>query len=98
MMYGSGETPPNPNSGRPSQGGTMFKLTMLAGAAVAGLIAAGTAAQAETGKVGGILPYSGTFARLGATMDEAIKLWAKENGESVASTKIGPLPPTPRRP
>src|SRR5258708_1328070 len=105
MMYGSGETPPNPNSGRPSQGGTMFKLTMLAGAAVAGLIAAGTAAQAETVKVGVILPYSGTFARLGATMDEAIKLWAKENGESVGSNKIelvrrdtgGPSPDVAKR-
>ena len=45
-------------------------------------------AGADTVKVGLMLPYSGPFASLASIMDDAIKLWIKQNGESVGSTKI----------
>src|SRR5690348_9423113 len=45
-------------------------------------------AAAETVKVGVILPYTGPFASLASIMDDGIKLWMKQNGESVGSTRI----------
>jgi branched-chain amino acid transport system substrate-binding protein len=45
-------------------------------------------AAADTVKVGVILPYTGPFASLASIMDDAIKLWVKQNGESVGSTQI----------
>ncbi|HEV3174544.1 MAG TPA: ABC transporter substrate-binding protein [Stellaceae bacterium] len=43
---------------------------------------------ADTVKIGVILPYTGPFASLASIMDDAIKLWVKQNGESVGSTQI----------
>jgi len=43
---------------------------------------------AETVKVGLILPYTGPFASLASIMDDAIKLWIKQNGDNAGSTKI----------
>ena len=62
-------------------------------------------AVADTVKVGLILPYSGVFARLGETMDNAVKLWVQQNGDTVGGTKIeiirrdetGPNPDTAKR-
>lgn len=62
-------------------------------------------AGAETVKIGLILPYSGAFARLGSTMDDAVKLWVKENGETAGTTRIeivrrdtgGPSPEVAKR-
>ncbi len=62
-------------------------------------------AMADTVKVGLILPYSGVFARLGETMDNAVKLWVQQNGDTVGGTKIeiirrdetGPNPDTAKR-
>src|SRR5262245_33623849 len=62
-------------------------------------------ATAETVKVGLILPYSGEFAALGTIMDNAIKLWVKQNGENVGAHKVelirrdetGPNPDVSRR-
>src|SRR5438046_871960 len=45
-------------------------------------------AAADTVKVGLILPYSGPFASLASIMDDAIKLWIKQNGESVGANRI----------
>jgi branched-chain amino acid transport system substrate-binding protein len=83
----------------------MFKLKLLLGVALAASITAGTAARAETVKVGVILPMSGAFARLGATMNDGIKLWVKVNGEAVGGNKIelilrdtgGPSPEVSKR-
>jgi len=66
---------------------------------------AAPAAQAETVKIGLLLPYSGVFARLAQTMDDAVKLWVKEHGDSVGGTKIeiirrdttGPKPEVAKR-
>jgi branched-chain amino acid transport system substrate-binding protein len=45
-------------------------------------------AAAETVKVGLIVPFSGPFASLGITMDNAIKLFVAKNGDSVGGHKI----------
>jgi branched-chain amino acid transport system substrate-binding protein len=64
------------------------RLWMRAFAALL-LIAAAIPARADdTVKIGLILPYSGAFARLANTMDDAIKLWVKQNGDKVGSHKI----------
>ena len=60
----------------------------LAGAAVAA-IAATTAAQAQsTVKVGVISAYSGQFADTAAQIDNGIKLYMKQHGDTVAGKKI----------
>jgi branched-chain amino acid transport system substrate-binding protein len=48
------------------------------------------AAQAQQGpiKIGLIMPYSGQFADAAAQMDNAIKLFVKENGDTVAGRKV----------
>jgi branched-chain amino acid transport system substrate-binding protein len=67
----------------------MGKIRSLLSAAIAALVLAQAApAIADTIKVGVILPYSGPFASLASIMDDAIKLWVKQNGDSVGSTKI----------
>src|SRR5471030_2283131 len=57
----------------------------LCGAAAL-LVAA--AAEAQTIKIGLILPYSGQFADTATQMDNAIKLYIKQHGDTVASKKI----------
>jgi branched-chain amino acid transport system substrate-binding protein len=63
-------------------------LAGLAGAAVAA-IAAATAVQAQGSvKIGVIMPYSGQFADLATQMDNGIKLYIKQKGDTVAGKKI----------
>jgi branched-chain amino acid transport system substrate-binding protein len=77
---------------------------LRAGLAALSIAAAGPA-TAETVKVGLILPYSGAFARLGETMDDAVKLWLQQNGETAGPHRIeiirrdetGPNPETAKR-
>ena len=67
----------------------MRKLpTFLLGLAAAAVI--GTAAQAQdnTIKIGLILPYSGQFADAATQQDNAIKLFLKQNGDTIAGKKI----------
>ncbi len=67
----------------------MRKLpTLLLGLAAAAVI--GTAAQAQdnTIKIGLILPYSGQFADAATQQDNAIKLFMKQNGDTIAGKKI----------
>ena len=69
----------------------MPKLTRsLAGlAAIALASIAATAALAQgTVKIGLIMPYSGQFADTATQMDNAIKLYMKQHGDSVAGKKI----------
>jgi branched-chain amino acid transport system substrate-binding protein len=64
---------------------------------------AGRPAAAESVKVGLILPYSGPFARLGETMDNAVKLWVAQNAAAAGGIEIirrdetGPNPDTVKR-
>jgi branched-chain amino acid transport system substrate-binding protein len=58
-------------------------------AAAAALAVAATSAQAQdTVKIGLIMAYSGQFADTAAQMDNAIKLYIKQHGDTVAGKKI----------
>jgi len=56
--------------------------------AVAALFAASTASAQQTVKIGIILPYSGQFADGAAQLDNAIKLYVKQHGDTVAGKKL----------
>jgi branched-chain amino acid transport system substrate-binding protein len=63
-----------------------FIVSLLSTAALA---ATAIAANAQsTVKIGLILPYSGQFADTASQMDNAIKLYMKEHGDTVAGKKI----------
>jgi branched-chain amino acid transport system substrate-binding protein len=55
---------------------------------VAALIAVSAANAQNPIRVGLIMPYSGQFADTATLMDNAIKLYMKENGDTVAGRKI----------
>jgi branched-chain amino acid transport system substrate-binding protein len=52
------------------------------------VLAAGSSANAQTVKIGLIMPYSGQFADTATQMDNAIKLYMKQHGDTVAGRKI----------
>src|SRR3954466_15910851 len=62
-------------------------LVGLGGLAAIFLAAAPAGAQ-DTIKIGLILPYSGQFADTGNQLDNAIKLYVKQHGDSVAGKKL----------
>jgi branched-chain amino acid transport system substrate-binding protein len=69
----------------------MFVRTKLLSLAAAGLAIAGAAAPAqaqETVKIGLILPMTGGQASTGKQIDNAIKLYMQQNGDTVAGKKI----------
>ena len=69
----------------------MLKLNRLAVAAVAvaGAALLPAAVQAQgTVKIGLVMPYSGQFADLATQMDNGIKLYMKQKGDTVAGKKI----------
>src|SRR5262245_37795440 len=51
-------------------------------------LAASPAVAQQTVKIGLIMPYSGQFADTATQMDNAIKLYVKEHGDTVAGRKI----------
>src|SRR5215207_1918921 len=57
-------------------------------AAAAALFAGTAAAQQGPIKIGLIMPYSGQFADAATQMDNAIKLYVKQNGDTVAGRKV----------
>jgi branched-chain amino acid transport system substrate-binding protein len=57
-------------------------------ASLLALIGAGTANAQGTVKIGIILPYSGQFADGATQMDNAIKLYVKQHGDTVAGKKL----------
>src|SRR5690349_16181505 len=61
-------------------------LGVCALAAVFG--AAGGVHAQQTVKIGLILPYSGQFADTGVQMDNGIKLYMQQHGDTVAGKKI----------
>src|SRR5476651_1159502 len=63
-------------------------IATLAGAAALVAIASTAHAQEGTIKIGLIMPYSGQFADTAAQMDNAIKLYMKQHGDTVAGKKI----------
>jgi branched-chain amino acid transport system substrate-binding protein len=67
----------------------MDRRSILKGAAALALLALPTAAWAQgTVKIGVIMPYSGQFADLATQMDNGIKLYMKQKGDTVAGKKI----------
>jgi branched-chain amino acid transport system substrate-binding protein len=65
----------------------MLNKTIFA-AALAALAFAPCAKAQETIKIGLILPYSGQFADGATQMDNAIKLYVKQHGDTVAGKKL----------
>jgi branched-chain amino acid transport system substrate-binding protein len=65
-----------------------MRRTLIALAGAAALFTAGPAAAQGTIKIGLIMPYSGQFADAAAQMDNAIKLFVKQNGDTVAGKKL----------
>src|SRR5262249_60458051 len=72
--------------------GQTMKRAVLVGAAVAALSAvpapAEQAAAQQPIKIGLILPYTGQFTDTAAQMDNAIKLYVKQHGDTVAGRKL----------
>ena len=54
----------------------------------AAMLVASSAYAQQTVKIGLIMPYSGQFADAATQMDNAIKLYVKQNGDTVAGKKI----------
>ena len=66
-----------------------MRNTLVAFAGIAAAALGGTSAHGQQGvKVGVILAYSGQFADPSAQMDNGIKLYMKQNGDTVAGRKI----------
>ncbi len=67
----------------------MRKSVWLSAAILAGVLAASSSSQAQdTVKIGLIMAYSGQFADTAAQMDNAIKLYVKQHGDTIAGKKI----------
>jgi branched-chain amino acid transport system substrate-binding protein len=66
----------------------MRRILTALGAVTAAVLAASPIAAQQTVKIGLIMPYSGQFADTATQMDNAIKLYMKQNGDSVAGKKI----------
>jgi len=56
--------------------------------ALAAMFAVSSASAQQTLKIGIILPYSGQFADAATQMDNAIKLYVKQHGDTVAGKKL----------
>jgi hypothetical protein len=65
-----------------------MRNALLAAGAVAAALGSSSAQAQGTVKIGVILPYSGQFADTGNQLDNGIKLYIKQNGDSVAGKKI----------
>ena len=66
----------------------MRKTLVVLGALLAGVLAAASANAQQALKVGVVMSYSGQFADPGAQIDNGIKLYMKQNGDTVAGRKI----------
>ncbi len=67
---------------------TLFGFCGLAALMLAAPMLAAPAAAQGTIKIGVILPYSGQFADVGNQLDNGIKLYIKQHGDTVAGRKI----------
>ncbi len=66
----------------------MHKISYGLAALALALLGTGPAGAEETVKVGLIISYSGQFADTAAQMDNSIKLYVKQHGDTVAGKKI----------
>lgn len=65
-----------------------MRTSLIGLCGLAAILAASPAGAQDTIKIGIILPYSGQFADGATQMDNAIKLYVKEHGETVAGKKL----------
>src|SRR5712691_7514355 len=65
-----------------------MRNALLAAGAVAAALGSSSAHAQGTVKIGVILPYSGQFADTGNQLDNGIKLYMKQHGDTVAGKKI----------
>lgn len=63
-------------------------MTLLKKLAMITLLAAGTGAQAADLKIGMVLPMSGPFAAHGQQIENSVRLYMQEHGDTVAGRKI----------
>src|SRR5689334_25166943 len=63
-------------------------LCGFAGSALALLLGAAAADAQDAAKIGLIMPYSGQFADTATQMDNGVKLYMKQNGDSAGKIKI----------
>ena len=66
----------------------MHSILIRLGSLVAALFLASAAHAQGAIKIGLILPYSGQFADTATQMDNAIKLYVKQKGDTVAGRKL----------
>jgi branched-chain amino acid transport system substrate-binding protein len=66
----------------------MRNVKLAAIALAAGLAGFGSAQAQDTIKIGVILPFTGQFADTGVQLDNGIKLYMEQNGDTVAGKKI----------
>src|SRR5688572_32724144 len=66
----------------------MRDMMIGAGTVLAAALAAGPANAQRSVKVGVVMSFSGQFADPGAQIDNGIKLYMKQNGDTVAGKKI----------
>ena len=66
----------------------MRHIRIALGGLVAALVWATPALAQQPLKIGLILPYTGQFTDASAQMDDAIKLYIKQHGDTVAGRKI----------
>ena len=66
----------------------MHKISCGLAALALALLGTGPTQAEDTVKIGLIISYSGQFADTGAQMDNAIKLYVKQHGDTVAGKKI----------
>ena len=63
-------------------------LCLMPALAIASLVGASDARAQQTIKIGVILPFSGQFADTGIQLDNGIKLYMQQHGDTVAGKKI----------
>ena len=68
--------------------GTKMRSWAAAGVAIAGALGLAPVQAQETVKIGLILPMTGGQASTGKQIDNAIKLYMQQNGDTVAGKKI----------
>ena len=68
--------------------GTKMLLQAAAGIALAGAVAIAPASAQESVKIGLILPMTGGQASTGRQIDNAVKLYMQQKGDTVAGKKI----------
>jgi branched-chain amino acid transport system substrate-binding protein len=72
----------------PREDNTMPNLMISLGSLLAALLATASAQAQGAIKIGLILPYSGQFADTATQMDNGIKLYLKQHGDTIAGRKV----------